>query len=107
MPWAAGTSLKPGQAWFPRMDCHGADGPGEDIPANEPCPHGPGMPAPLCMGPQPPDPGGPPAMKLHLLHPKDVELWAGRALKSLAGSMSPGVGVPTSRLLLYGHPIYG
>ena len=36
--WAAGISLKPGQAWFPRMDCHGADGAGEDVPANEPCP---------------------------------------------------------------------
>ena len=36
-------------------------------------PHGPGMPASLCRGPQHPDPGGPPAVKLCLLHPKDVE----------------------------------
>ena len=35
--WAAVTSLKPGQARFPRMDCHGADGAGECVPANEPC----------------------------------------------------------------------
>ena len=35
-------------------------------------PHGPGVPAPLCRGPQPPDPGGPPAVELRLLHPKDV-----------------------------------
>ena len=38
MIWAAVTSLKPGQDWFPRTDCHGADGAGEDEPANEPCP---------------------------------------------------------------------
>ena len=38
VPWAAGTSLKPGQAWFPRMDSHGAEGAGEDVPANELCP---------------------------------------------------------------------
>ena len=36
--WAANTSLKPEQAWFPRTDCHGADGAGEDVPAKEPCP---------------------------------------------------------------------
>ena len=71
VPWAAGTSLKPGQARFRRMDCHGADGAGEDVPANEPIDL-PGVPAPLCRGPQPPDPGGPPAVKLRLLHLKDV-----------------------------------
>ena len=36
--WADVTSLKPGQAWFPRMDCHGADRAGVGVPANEPCP---------------------------------------------------------------------
>ena len=71
VPWAAGTSLMPGQAWFPGMDYHGADGAGEDVPANEPIDL-PGVPAPLCRGPQPPDPGGPPAVKLRLLHLKDV-----------------------------------
>jgi len=35
--WADVTSPKPGQAWFPRMDCHGADRAGEGVPANEPC----------------------------------------------------------------------
>ena len=35
---AAVTFLKPGQAWFPRIDCHGADGAGEGVPADEPCP---------------------------------------------------------------------
>ena len=40
-PWAlvtgaAVTSPKPGQAWFPRMDYHGADRAGEDMPANKP-----------------------------------------------------------------------
>ena len=38
MTWAPGTSLKPRQTCFPRMDFHGADGAGEGVPANEPCP---------------------------------------------------------------------
>lgn len=56
--WAGVTSLKPEQAWFPRLDCPGAEGAGEDMPANEPL-LGPLVPGPLWMEPQPPDPGGP------------------------------------------------
>ena len=55
MIWAAVTSLKPGQAWFPRMDCHGADGAGEGVPANEPC-RIDRVSLLLYTGPQPPDP---------------------------------------------------
>ena len=36
--WTAATSLKPGQAWVTWMDCLGAEGVGEDVTANEPCP---------------------------------------------------------------------
>ena len=70
---AAVTSLKPGQAWVPLMDCLGAEGAGEDMPANEPCP----MDV-VCLFPSAPAHNlqiqvGPPAVKLHLLHPKAVE----------------------------------
>ena len=73
MTWAAVTSLKPGQACFPRMDCHGADGAGEDVPANEPC-----RMALMSLFPSAATHNlqiqvGPPALKLRLLHPKDVE----------------------------------
>ena len=37
MTWAAATSLKPEQAWVPWLACLGAEGGGEDVPANEPC----------------------------------------------------------------------
>ena len=95
VPWAA-ASLKPGQARFPGMDCHGAEGAGEDVPGNEPCP----MDLACLL----------PSAGAHNLQIQGVllqwnyayctqrtwGLWAGRALKSPAGSMSPGGGVPTS-----------
>ena len=75
-PWAlvtgaAVTSPKPGQACFPRMDCHGADGAGEDVPANEPC-----RMALMSLFPSAATHNlqiqvGPPAAKLWLLYPKD------------------------------------
>ena len=73
MTWAAVTSLKPGQACFPRMDCHGADGAGEGVPANEPC-----RMALVSLFPSAATHNlqiqvGPPALKLCLLHRKDVE----------------------------------
>ena len=95
VPWAA-ASLKPGQARFPGMDCHGAEGAGEDVPGNEPCP----MDLACLL----------PSAGAHNLQIQGVllqwnyayctqrmwGLWAGRALKSPKGSMSPGGGVPTS-----------
>ena len=107
VPWAAGTSLKPGQAWFPRIDCHGADRAGEDVPANKPCP----MDLACLL----------PSAGAHNLQIQGVllqwnhayctrrmwSLWAGRDLKSPEGSMSHGVGVPTSSLLPWGSPTYG
>ena len=72
MTWAAVTSLKPGQACFPRMDCHGADGAGEGVPANEPCP----MDLVSLFSARAHNlqfQEDPPAVKLRLLHPKDVE----------------------------------
>ena len=99
MTWAAVTSLKPGQAWFPRMDCHGADGAGEGVPANEPCPMDLVSLLPSTRAHNLQIQEGPPAVKLWLLHPKDVEPLAERALKNPVGSMSPGGGVPTSSLL--------
>ena len=71
--WAAVTSLKPEQAWVPWMDCLGTEEGGEDMPANEPCPIDV-----VCLFPSAPAhslqiQAGPPAVKLHLLHPKDVE----------------------------------
>ena len=70
--WADVTSLKPGQAWFPRMACLGDDGTGEDVQGNEPCP----MDL-ACLFPSARahnlQTGGPPAVKLCPLHPKDME----------------------------------
>ena len=96
--WAAVTSLKPGQACFPRMDCHGADGAGESVPASEPCPMGLESLLPSAQAHSLQIQEGPPAVKLCLLQQRIWSLWAGRALKSPVGSMSPG-GVPTSSLL--------
>ena len=84
------------EAW----DCHGADGAGEDVPANEPCPVDL-----ACLLP---------SARAHNLQIQGVlllwnnayctqrmwSLWAGGALKSPMVSMSPGVGVPTSSLFL-------
>ena len=39
-------------------------------------------------------------MKLRLLHPKDVEPLGWKSFENPVGSMSPGVGVPTSSLFL-------
>ena len=55
------------------MDCLGAEGAGEDVPANEPCPKDlvslfPSAPAHNLQ-----ILAGPPAVKLHPQHPKDVE----------------------------------
>ena len=73
MTWAAVTSLKPGQAWVPWKDRLGAEGAGEDMPANEPFPMDlvylfPSAPAHNLQ-----IQASPPAEKLHLLHPQDVE----------------------------------
>ena len=72
--------------------------------------HGPGLRVSLCMGlqpPQPPHPGGSSGSKTMAAAPKGWwSLWAGRALKSPLGSMSPGGGAPTSSLPL-GCPTYG
>ena len=74
MTWAAVTSLKPGQAWVPWMDRLGTEEDGEDMPVNE------SFPMDLvCLFPSAPAHNlqiqvGPPAAKLHLLHPQDVEL---------------------------------
>ena len=74
MTWAAVTSLKPGQAWVPWKDRLGAEGAGEDVPVNEPFPM-----HLVCLFLSAPThnlqiQAGPPAAKLHLLHPQDVEL---------------------------------
>ena len=71
--WAAVTSLKPGQAWFPRMDCHGADGAGEGVPASEPCPMDLVNLLSSTRAHNLQIQAGPPAVKLRLLHPKDME----------------------------------
>ena len=71
--WAAGTSLKPGQACFPRMDCHGADGAGESVPANEPCPMDLASLFPSASAHNLQMQARPLAVKLCLLHPKDVQ----------------------------------
>lgn len=73
MTWAAVTSLKPGQAWVPWKDRLGAEGAGEDVPVNEPFPM-----HLVCLFLSAPThnlqiQAGPPAAKLHLLHPQDVE----------------------------------
>ena len=97
MTWAAATSLKPEQARVPWLACLGAEGGGEDVPANEPC----SMDL-ACLRPSAPAHQilvGPPAVKLHLLHPKDVEPLGWRSLKSPLGSMFPGDVVPTSSFL--------
>ena len=67
--WAAVTSLKPGQAWFPRIDCHGADGAGEGVPADEPCP----MDLVSLFPSQPQDAGTSSCSETMPLLPKDVQ----------------------------------
>ena len=84
MTWAAVTSLKPGQACFPRMDCHGADGAEEDVPANEPC----RMALVSLFSAQAHNlqfQEDPPAVKLRLLHPKDVEALAWKSFEKPCG----------------------
>ena len=49
---------------------------------------------------------GPPALKLHLLRPEDVEPLGWKSFGKPLGSMSPGVWVPTSSFLPWGHPTY-
>ena len=72
MTWAAVTSLKPGQACFPRMDCHEADRSKEDVPANEPCPMDlVSLFSAWAHNLQVQE--GPPVVKVHPLYPKDVE----------------------------------
>ena len=71
--WAAVTSLKPGQAWFPRIGCHRADGAGEGVPANEPCPMDLASLFPSASAHSLQMQARPLAAKLHLLHPKDVQ----------------------------------
>ena len=50
---------------------------------------------------------GPPAVKLYLLLPKDVERLGFKSLKSPKGSMSPGVGVPTPGSFFRVTPLMG
>ena len=64
------------EAWaglFPRMDCHGAEGAGEGVPANEPCPMVQVSLLPSTRAHNLQIQAGPPAVELRLLHPKDVE----------------------------------
>ena len=70
---AAVTSLKPVQAWFPRMDCHGPDGAGEGMPANEPCPMDLASLFPSASAHSLQMQARPLAVKLCLLLPKDVQ----------------------------------
>ena len=73
MTWAAATPLKSGQARVPWMDCLRAEGAGEDVPAKEPCAVDLVSQFPSTPAHNPQILAGPPAVKLHLLHPKDVE----------------------------------
>ena len=73
MTWAAVTSLKPGQAWVPWMDCLGTEEGGEDMSINEPFPMDLTCLFPSALAHNLQIQAGPPAVKLHLLHPKDVE----------------------------------
>ena len=96
MTWAAGTSLKPG---FPDGLSWG-DRAGRDVPANEPCPTGLRACSPLHRPTTSRSRGSSCTQRMW-------SLWAGRAMKSPLGSMSPSVGVPTSSLLPWGCPTYG
>ena len=71
--WAAVTSLKPGQAWVPWMDCLGTEEGGKDMSINEPFPMDLTCLFPSALAHNLQIQAGPPAVKLHLLHPKDVE----------------------------------
>ena len=73
MTWAAVTSLKPGQAWVPWMDRLGTEEGGEDMPVNEPFPMDLVYLFPSALAHNLQIQAGPPAAKLHLLHPQDVE----------------------------------
>ena len=99
MTWAAAISLKPGQAWVPWMDCLGSEGAGEDVPANEPCPMDLVSLFPYAPAHNHQILAGPPAVQLHLLHPKDVEPLDWRSFESPLDLMFPGDGVPTPRFL--------
>ena len=76
-----------------------AEGAGKDVPANEPCPMDLVSLFPYAPAHNHQILAGPPAVKLHLLHPKDVEPLGWRSLKSPLGSMFPGDVVPTSSFL--------
>ena len=84
------------EAWaglFPRMDCHGADGAGEDVPANEPCPMDlVSLFSAWAHNLQIQE--DPPTVKLCLLHPKDVEPLGWKSFEKPRGLLSPGGGVP-------------
>ena len=95
--WAAVTFLKPGQACFPRMDCHGADGAGR-CASQWALPHGPVEPV-FCTGPQPPDPGGPPCCETTPTAPKGCGASGLKELWKACGLLSSGGQVPTSSLL--------
>ena len=75
------------EAWaglFPRMDCHGADGAGEDVPANEPCPMDlVSLFSAWAHNLQIQE--DPPTVKLCLLHPKDVEPLRWKSFKKPRG----------------------
>ena len=103
VPWAA-ASLKPGQARFPGMDCHGAEGAGEAVPGNEPCP----MDLACLL----------PSAGAHNLQIQGVllqwnyayctqrmwGLWAGRALKSPVGPCLPVIRFPPPASFLWVVP---
>ena len=75
MTWPGVTCLESEQACVPRRDCPGAEGAGEGLPGKQPPtappPLGLGLPVPLCMSLQSPDPGDPPAAEPTLVPPKD------------------------------------
>ena len=102
-PWGSGLGHIPGAwaGWVPRRDCPGAEGAGGgDMPANEPL-------TPMDVGFLFPSAWvhnlqiqGPSCSRTKSIPPKGWRgLWAGRALQSALGPVSPGGGVPTSSLL--------
>ena len=86
--WTGITCMEPEQSWVPVLDCPGSWA----GCASKSTPLAPGVPGPLCMGPQSPDTGGPSNSYTKPSAPKGRwTLWA--AIVSL-GLTSPGERFP-------------
>ena len=89
------------------MDCSGADGAGEDVPANEPCPRDLSCFLPSAQAHNLQIQVGPPAVKLHLLLPEDVERLGFKSFEKPQGLHVSWWWGSHLQPLPWGRPTYG